>query len=142
MRRVFDHHAARGDEQQRQRAEFRAARPRAIAARTIFNVVHLGKVVKLDFIVRKDTPCRRREFERRNRVRMPGFEAWIVSREDLVLSKLAWAKAGFLADERARSASSPRRQKPPLGASGSSGVVYRSSRPFCRLHRQRTSCRQ
>jgi len=23
---------------------------------------------------------------------MPGFEAWIVSREDLILSKLAWAK--------------------------------------------------
>jgi len=65
---------------------------RAIAARTMFNVLHLGKVVKLDFIVRKDTPYRRREFERRERVRMPGFEAWIVSREDLILSKLAWAK--------------------------------------------------
>jgi len=23
---------------------------------------------------------------------MPGFEAWIVSREDLILSKLAWSK--------------------------------------------------
>lgn len=65
---------------------------RAIAARTMFNVLHLGKVVKLDFIVRKDTPYRRREFERRKRVRMPGFEAWIVSLEDLILSKLAWAK--------------------------------------------------
>jgi hypothetical protein len=65
---------------------------RAIAARTMFNVLHLGKVVKLDFIVRKDTPCRRQEFERRNRVQMPGFEAWIVSRGDLILSKLAWAK--------------------------------------------------
>jgi Nucleotidyl transferase AbiEii toxin, Type IV TA system len=52
----------------------------------------LEKVVKLDFIVRKDTPYRRREFERRKRVQMPGFEAWIVSREDLILSKLAWAK--------------------------------------------------
>ena len=65
---------------------------RAIAERTMFNVLHLGKVVKLDFIVRKDTAYRRREFERRSRVQMPGFEAWIVSREDLVLSKLAWAK--------------------------------------------------
>jgi hypothetical protein len=65
---------------------------RAIAARTIFNVLHLGKVVKLDFIVRKDTAYRRREFERRSRVPMPGFEAWIVSREDLILSKLVWAK--------------------------------------------------
>ena len=65
---------------------------RAIAARSMFNVLHLGKVVKLDFIVRKDTPYRRREFERRKAVQMPGFEAWIVSREDLILSKLAWAK--------------------------------------------------
>ena len=65
---------------------------RAIRARTMFNVLHLGKVVKLDFIVRRDTPYRRQEFERRKRVRMPGFEAWIVSREDLILSKLAWAK--------------------------------------------------
>jgi hypothetical protein len=65
---------------------------RAIAARAMFNVLHLAQVVKLDFIVRKDTPYRRREFERRERVRLPGFEAWIVSREDLILSKLAWAK--------------------------------------------------
>ena len=64
----------------------------AIAARAMFNVLHLGKVVKLDFIVRKDTDFRRREFERRRRVALPGFEAWIVSREDLILSKLAWAK--------------------------------------------------
>lgn len=65
---------------------------RAIAGRTMFNVLHLGQVVKLDFIVRKDTPYRRGEFERRSRVGLPGFEAWIVSREDLILSKLAWAR--------------------------------------------------
>jgi len=65
---------------------------RAIAARTMFNVLHLGKVVKLDLIVRKDTAYRRREFARRQRVALPGFKAWIVSREDLILSKLAWAK--------------------------------------------------
>jgi cytochrome c-type biogenesis protein CcmH/NrfG len=40
---------------------------RAIAARAMFNVLHLGKVVKLDLIVRKDTDYRRREFERRRR---------------------------------------------------------------------------
>jgi len=65
---------------------------RAIAARAMFNVLHLAKVVKLDLIVRKDTAYRRREFARRQRVALPGFEAWIVSREDLILSKLAWAK--------------------------------------------------
>jgi len=65
---------------------------RAIAEQGMFNVLHLEKVVKLDFIVRKDTSYRRQEFERRKRVQMPGFEAWIVSREDLILSKLLWAK--------------------------------------------------
>jgi hypothetical protein len=65
---------------------------RAIAARAMFNILHLGKLVKLDLIVRKDTDYRHREFERRRRVALPGFEAWIVSREDLILSKLAWAK--------------------------------------------------
>jgi len=30
--------------------------------------------------------------ERAARVALPGFEAWIVSREDLILSKLAWSK--------------------------------------------------
>jgi hypothetical protein len=65
---------------------------RALAEDGMFNVLHLAKLVKLDFIARKETPYRRHEFERRRRVRMPGFEAWIVSREDLILSKLAWAK--------------------------------------------------
>jgi len=65
---------------------------RAIAGEGMFNVLHLAHLVKLDFIVRKDNPYRRHEFGRRQRVRMPGFEAWIVSREDLILSKLAWAK--------------------------------------------------
>ena len=64
----------------------------AIATGGMFNVLHLDKVVKIDFIVRKDTPYRRHEFGRRQRVSLPGFEVWIVSREDLILSKLAWAK--------------------------------------------------
>ena len=65
---------------------------RAITEHGMFNVLHLDKVVKIDFIIRKDTPYRLHEFERRQRVRLPGFEAWIVSREDLILSKLVWAK--------------------------------------------------
>jgi len=64
----------------------------AIGTSGMFNILHLEKLVKLDFIVRKGTPYRVHEFGRRQRVRMPGFEAWIVSREDLILSKLAWAK--------------------------------------------------
>jgi len=78
---------------------------RALAARGMFNVLHLEKLVKLDLIVRKDEAFRRHEMERRARVRLPAFEAWIVSKEDLILSKLVWAKpsmSGFqLRDVRA-----------------------------------------
>lgn len=66
---------------------------RAIRDRGMFNVLHLGQLVKVDLIVRKDSDYRAHEFSRRRRVQLPGFEAWIVSREDLILSKLWWAKA-------------------------------------------------
>ena len=65
---------------------------RAMRDRGMFNVLHLGQLVKVDLIVRKDSDYRTHEFSRRQRVQLPGFEAWIVSREDLILSKLWWAK--------------------------------------------------
>jgi hypothetical protein len=40
--------------------------------------------------VRKDTPYRRQEFERRRTVDVEGLFLRIVSPEDLVLSKLVW----------------------------------------------------
>ena len=63
----------------------------ARTARGMFNVLHLEKLVKLDLIVRKDGPFRRHEFSRRRRVSLGAFDAWIATREDLILSKLAWA---------------------------------------------------
>lgn len=65
---------------------------RALLGRGMFNVLHLEKLVKLDLIVRKDEPFRRHEFGRRVRVRLAGFDLWIATREDLILSKLAWAR--------------------------------------------------
>jgi len=65
---------------------------RALRERGMFNVLHLEKLVKLDLIVRKDEPFRRHEFGRRARVRLAGFDAWIATREDLILSKLVWAE--------------------------------------------------
>ena len=60
---------------------------RALRETGMFNVLHLEAVVKLDFIVRKDSPFRAHEFARRQRVMLPGFEAWMVGREDLIASK-------------------------------------------------------
>jgi hypothetical protein len=65
---------------------------RAIRARGMFNLLHVESGVKVDMVVRKDEPFRRAEFTRRARVPLAGFDAWIVSKEDLILSKLVWAK--------------------------------------------------
>ena len=65
---------------------------RAIASRSIFNIIHLEKVVKVDFIVLKSDAYRREEFARRRFIEMGEFQTCIVSREDLILSKLYWAR--------------------------------------------------
>ena len=49
-------------------------------------------MVKIDLIPRKDSPYRRAEFERRRQVELAGVPLWIVSVEDLILSKLEWLR--------------------------------------------------
>jgi hypothetical protein len=49
-------------------------------------------VIKVDFIVRKRDEYRRVEFERRQKVAVLDFTTYIVSKEDLIISKLWWAK--------------------------------------------------
>lgn len=56
------------------------------------NVIHLPTVVKIDLIPKKEGDYRRIEFERRTRVSFAGIDLWIVSAEDLILSKLDWAR--------------------------------------------------
>lgn len=64
----------------------------AIQNQSIFNIIHNDLLVKIDFIVRKNTPYRQTEFLRRQQAKVNSFKAWIVSVEDLLLSKLVWAK--------------------------------------------------
>lgn len=64
----------------------------AIVSRRMFNLIHTTAVVKVDFILRRDEPYRHEEFRRRRRVNFGGVDLWIVSPEDLILSKLYWAK--------------------------------------------------
>jgi hypothetical protein len=66
----------------------------AVSDRGMFNLIHLGRVVKVDFIVRKESEYRRLEFSRRRRVEAEGFTLHVVSPEDLILSKLEWARQG------------------------------------------------
>ena len=57
-----------------------------------WNIIHVPSVVKIDLIPRKGTPYRCAEFERRRRVELAGVSLWIVSVEDLILSKLEWSR--------------------------------------------------
>ena len=64
----------------------------AVEKQGMFNILHNEHVIKIDFIVRKETPYRELEFQRRREVEFEGRKIWIVSPEDLILSKLFWAK--------------------------------------------------
>lgn len=65
---------------------------RAVRDHTMFNMIHNTLVVKVDCVVRKETEYRREEFARRRAVSIAGRQVFIVSPEDLILSKLDWAK--------------------------------------------------
>ena len=64
----------------------------SIAQESLFNLIHQESVIKVDCIVRKNTPYRRAEFERHQRITIEDFSIWIASKEDLIVSKLWWAK--------------------------------------------------
>jgi len=59
---------------------------------SMFNLIHIESVIKVDCIVRKSTEYRKIEFERRHKIALEDFSTYIVSKEDLILSKLVWAK--------------------------------------------------
>ncbi len=65
---------------------------RAVREHAMFNMIHNALVVKVDCVVRKETEYRREEFARRRAVSIAGQRVFIVSPEDLILSKLDWAK--------------------------------------------------
>lgn len=57
----------------------------SIARESLFNIIHEESVIKVDCIVRKSTPYRRAEFERRTRITVEDFSTWIASKEDLIM---------------------------------------------------------
>jgi hypothetical protein len=70
----------------------RAAVVDSIGRESIFNLIHQDSVIKVDCIIRKSTPYRLAEFARRQRIVIEDFSTWIASKEDLIISKLLWAK--------------------------------------------------
>lgn len=70
----------------------REAALQAYGAESLFNVIDLNSGWKIDFIIRKSRPFSREEFERRREADMLGTRLYIASAEDVILSKLEWAK--------------------------------------------------
>ncbi len=56
----------------------------------MFNIIDFESGLKIDFIVRKNTEYRIHEFKRRKKEKIEDIEVWMVSPEDLVISKLEW----------------------------------------------------
>lgn len=67
------------------------ATTRAVTERRLVNAVHDETLVKVDLIIRKDHPFRTAEFGRRRQITVHGRVMWVVTPEDLLLSKLLWA---------------------------------------------------
>jgi hypothetical protein len=64
----------------------------AVAHSSCFNLVHLGTMMKIDIMVRKSDEYRIHEFSRKQLHQIEGQPLFVVSKEDLILSKLDWAR--------------------------------------------------
>lgn len=78
----------------------RKAAQEARRARGQFNAIDPSTGWKVDFIVRKDRPYSRVEFERRQRANLLDVEVWIASLEDVLIAKLEWSRLGDSALQR------------------------------------------
>ncbi|MFQ6035766.1 MAG: hypothetical protein ACE5NM_07970 [Sedimentisphaerales bacterium] len=58
----------------------------------IFNLIHNRYVIKIDFIIKKSSAYQQVAFSRRKEILIGGSPIWFISAEDLVISKLIWAK--------------------------------------------------
>ena len=66
----------------------------ALAHQLQFNVVDLATGWKIDLIIRKSRPFSLEEFARREPVDFHGLRLFIARAEDIVVSKLEWARIG------------------------------------------------
>jgi len=62
----------------------------AVDTHSMFNIIHNEWVIKADFIIKKNEEYRREEFYRRQETVLDDSKIFVVSAEDLILSKLAW----------------------------------------------------
>ena len=61
-----------------------------IRQKRLFNLIHFESGLKIDFVVLKDTPFRQAEFARRQQTDFLDVSVWVVSLDDLIISKIIW----------------------------------------------------
>jgi hypothetical protein len=59
---------------------------------SMFNVIDLASGWKIDMIIRKSREFSQEEFKRRRQVNLQGVQLFVASAEDVIISKLEWAK--------------------------------------------------
>jgi hypothetical protein len=65
----------------------------AISRNKMFNILNQKTIIKVDCVVRKNEEFQKEAFSKRQRINYAGyFDVWIIGKEDLILSKLNWAK--------------------------------------------------
>lgn len=57
-----------------------------------FNVIHIETAFKVDCVVKKSNAFQKSAFERREKTNYYCEDVWVISKEDLILSKLWWTK--------------------------------------------------
>jgi hypothetical protein len=65
---------------------------KTVSNQKMFNIIHNESIIKVDLIIRKNSEYRRTEFNRRQKININNVSVNIVSKEDLIISKLYWAK--------------------------------------------------
>jgi hypothetical protein len=66
----------------------------ALARQSLFNVVDYATLWKVDFIIRQQTPFDASRFARRSVVEIAGVHLYTASAEDILITKLWWARLG------------------------------------------------
>ena len=64
----------------------------ALSRRSLFNMIDLATGWKIDFIIRKSRAFSEEEFRRRRQVALQEVALFVASAEDILISKLEWAK--------------------------------------------------
>jgi hypothetical protein len=66
----------------------------AFRHRSLFSVIDRRGIWKVDFIIRKERPFSKKEFDRRKLIDILGLPVFATTPEDILLAKLEWAKLG------------------------------------------------